>query len=337
MICWSHFGSREHRGQFSISMRILIVGGIGFIGGRLAEHLFKIGHEIILGGRNLRNSPDWLPQAEVTRIEWNDESALQHSCDGVDVIIHAAGMNAQECAANPVAALAINGLATARLVAAASRAKVKKIIYFSTAHVYASPLIGKFDEESCPRNTHPYASSHLAGENAVLDATKRGEIDGVVIRLSNAFGVPVHEHINCWKLLVNDLCRQAVEFNKCTLNTNGLEERDFISLTEVSRIVECLLYANVNHSEGIIFNLGTGESKTVLTMATLIQRRCAEFLGFEPELKYKNEGKIETLPSLIYGVGHLSKFGIKPSILSDIPEIDELLHFCQSTFSKGRP
>jgi len=317
-------------------MRILIVGGSGFIGSRLAAYFSKVGHQITLSGRNLSTPPDWLSHANVLRIEWGDDVSLQRSCDGVDVIIHAAGMNAQDCAANPVAALAFNGLATARLVAAASRAKVKRFIYFSTAHVYAAPLIGNLNERSYPKNIHPYASSHLAGENAVLGANNRGEIEGVVIRLSNAFGVPAHEHINCWKLLINDLCKQAIQFNKCTLNTNGLEERDFISLTEVSRIVECLLKANINHNEGTIFNLGTGESKTVLTMAKIIQRRCAEILGFEPELKYKNEGVVERLPSLTYGVEHLSTLGIKVSTLPDIPEIDGLLYFCQSTFGKGR-
>jgi len=71
-------------------------------------------------------------------------------------------------------------------------------------------------------------------------------------------------------------------------------------------------------------------------MAKIIQRRCAEILGFEPELKYKNEGVVERLPSLTYGVEHLSTLGIKVSTLPDIPEIDGLLYFCQSTFGKGR-
>ena len=104
-----------------------------------------------------------------------------------------------------------NGVATKRLVEAASRAGVKKFIYLSTAHVYASPLVGTITEQTLPNNSHPYASSHLAGESAVLNADERGVIQGVVMRLSNAYGAPMHKGVNCWMLVVNDLCRQAVQ------------------------------------------------------------------------------------------------------------------------------
>jgi hypothetical protein len=55
-------------------------------------------------------------------------TAPEYSCDGVYVVIQAAGMNAQDCAADPVAALTFNGVATARLVMAASRTGVQRFI-----------------------------------------------------------------------------------------------------------------------------------------------------------------------------------------------------------------
>ena len=110
-------------------MRILITGGFGFIGGRIAAYLSQAGHQVLLGSRNERNPPVWLPQAEVVKSQWGDECAIQNSCEGVDVIVHAAGMNAQDCAADPIAAYDFNGVATKRLVEAASRVGVKKFIY----------------------------------------------------------------------------------------------------------------------------------------------------------------------------------------------------------------
>jgi UDP-glucose 4-epimerase len=95
-------------------MHILITGGFGFVGGRIAMHLGQLGHQIILGTRHSIASPDWLPQAEVSKIVWDDEVVLERSCEGVDLIIHAAGMNAKDCNTDPVSALAFNGLATAR-------------------------------------------------------------------------------------------------------------------------------------------------------------------------------------------------------------------------------
>jgi UDP-glucose 4-epimerase len=161
-----------------IKRKILITGGMGYVGGRLAVHLAQAGHQIVLGSRNASSPPVWLPQAEVLQIAWGDAGALEQSCDGVDVVIHAAGMNAQDCAADPAAALGFNGVATARLVAAACRAGVQRFIYLSTAHVYASPLVGAITEETCPRNMHPYATSHIAGEHAVLYANQHKQIRG---------------------------------------------------------------------------------------------------------------------------------------------------------------
>ena len=166
MNCWNRYGSKVRRGRFSLAMRILITGGFGFVGGRLAVHLAQAGHQVLIGSRNESNPPDWLPQAEVAQIKCNDDCFIESSWEGVDVIIHAAGMNAQDCAADPVAALDVNGVATARLVEAASRAGVKKFIYLSTAHIYASLLVGTITEETLPRN--PYAQGcellDVAGE-----------------------------------------------------------------------------------------------------------------------------------------------------------------------------
>ena len=85
-------------------------------------------------------------------------------------------MNSQDCANDPVAALEFNGVATTRLVSAALSSGVKKFIYLSTAHIYSSPLVGKISEETYPKNFHPYATSHLAGEMAVLKAYKKKKL-----------------------------------------------------------------------------------------------------------------------------------------------------------------
>ena len=313
-------------------MRILITGGFGFVGGRLAVHLAQAGHQIILGTRHSINSPDWLPQAEVVKISWDDLVALERICDGVDVIIHAAGMNAQDCVADPIAALAFNGLATAKLVAAASRGGIKEFIYLSTAHVYASPLVGIITENSCPNNLHPYATSHLAGEKAVLSADARGELPGIVLRLSNAFGAPMHRDANCWMLLVNDLCKQAVQTRKLVLQTSGLQHRDFIGLTEVCCVVEKLVDPN-QILQANVFNMGAGVSQSVLEMAQLIQQRCNKALGYIPELQHKHSGLDERYPTLTYHTDNLNALSISCKSQTNTVEIDKLLQFCWATFN----
>ena len=334
MSCLNHSGLKVRRGLYSVTLRILITGGFGFVGARLAVHLAQAGHQIVLGSRNASSHPVWLPEADVAKIEWNDDAALEHYCDGVDVVIQAAGMYAQECAADPVAAMAFNGLATARLVSAASRAGVRRFIYLSTAHVYASPLVGTITEETCPRNLHPYATSHLAGEQAVLGISHRGQMQGIVLRLSNAFGAPVHKVVNCWMLLVNDLCKQAVQTRKLVLQTNGLQQRDFIALTQVCRIVEYLTVVHGELSQSAIFNVGSGESQSVFEMAQIIQQRCVEVLGFEPFLQRGEGGSDEIHPMLRYCAVNLALLGMKLNNTDNTAEIDNLLLYCERAFTK---
>ena len=334
MSYWNLSGRRVRRGLFSLAMRILITGGFGFVGGRLAVHLAQVGHQITLGSRHSLSSPDWLPQAKVAKIAWDDEAALERNCDEIDVIIHAAGMNAQDCAADPVAALAFNGLATAKLVASANRASVKKFIYLSTAHVYANPLVGIITEKTCPSNLHPYATSHFAGEHAVLSTSNLGDLQGIVLRLSNAFGAPMHKDVNCWMLLVNDLCKQAVQTRNLVLQTSGLQQRDFISLTDVCRTIEKLVIGQAELKQANVFNVGDGVSQSVLEMAKLIQQRCLKVLGFKPELQHKQVGFNEQHLSLNYRTDSLNSLGIGCKSLDYLEEIDSLLRFCQDVFSQ---
>jgi UDP-glucose 4-epimerase len=316
-------------------MRILIAGGFGFVGGRIARQLFQAGHQVILGSRHSRMPPDWLPDVAVAQTEWRDEIALEKVCTGVDVVIQAAGVNAQDCAAHPVTALEVNGLATARLYAAASRAGVNKFLYISTAHVYGSPLAGIITEEVCPRNLHPYATSHLAGENAVLNSSQKKGIQGIVLRLSNAFGEPVHKDVNCWMLLLNDLCRQAVETGKMVLQSSGFQYRDFITMSEVCRIIEHLATHELETNLTGVFNVGSGASHSVLDIAKLVQRRCKLTLGFEPELLRPEAAIGEKHEGLTYKVEKLEKLGLKVS--KDFStEIDQLLKFFYTSNEQRR-
>jgi UDP-glucose 4-epimerase len=315
-------------------VRILITGGFGFVGGRLAQHLHQAGHEIILGSRNASSPPDWLPQAEVKQTKWHDGRALEQACNGADVVIHAAGMNAQDCLTDPVAALEFNGLAAARLLEAASRSGVKRFVCLSTAHVYANPLMGTITEESCPRNLHPYAASHLAGENVVLSASERGQIEGIVLRLSNAFGAPAHKDANCWVLLVNDLCRQAVQSGKLVLRSSGLQQRDFISITEVVRVATTLSTRALDVQLPGVFNVGSGVSQSVLELAKMVQQRCKLVLGFEPELQRLATGADERHEKLEYLTDKLNKIGLTVST-NHSDEIDSLLAFCSASFKRS--
>ncbi|WP_419177007.1 SDR family oxidoreductase [Desulfosediminicola sp.] len=332
MNCSNRFGQKVLLGLSSLTMRILITGGFGFIGGRLAVYLGSLGHDIVLSSREKFNPPSWLPKAVVTKVSWESDQELEKCCKGIEVVIHAAGMNAQDCALDPVAAISFNGVATSRLVSAASKMAVKRFIYLSTAHVYMNPLVGVITEDTCPRNMHPYATSNLAGEYSILGARQRCEIEGVVLRLSNVFGAPTHRNVNCWMLLVNDLCRQAVTTRNMVLLTNGQHQRDFIGMSQVCRVIEKFVFPQQAFRQIEIANIGSGVSQPVLDMAILVQQRCREVLGFEPLIERPIGASDESQPNLQYQSEVLPRLDVGSESQVSTTDIDELLRFCQSSF-----
>ena len=233
-------------------MKILITGGFGYIGGRLAKAIIaNTEHRVILGSRESKSIPNGLDGATGVLIRWDSPESLNRITSGVDVVIHASGMNSQDCEDDPNMALEVNGIATSNLLMAAIKQKVGRFIYLSTIHVYGTPLAGRITEDSPTVGIHPYATSHQAGEDAVLMENKKGSIKGIVVRLSNAFGAPIHNDVNCWTLLVNDLCKQAVNHQELVLSSSGRQKRDFVSLTNVCSAIIHLTECNLDDVDSL--------------------------------------------------------------------------------------
>lgn len=303
------------------------------MGGRLSQYLSAAGHDVFLGSRSFHEGPDWCGGGQVVKTDWTDESVLRSICSSVDVVVHASGMNAQDCAKDPVAALQFNGVSTASLAGVAATAGVKRFIYLSTAHVYAAPLVGRLDEDVLPQNHHPYATSHLAGEKAALYAGRQA-MDTVVLRLSNAFGRPVMKDVNCWMLLVNDLCRQAVVTGELKLQTSGMQMRDFLPISEACRLMGSVVETTGRRMPHSIVNVGASVSMSVLEMAERIRRRCKLTLGFEPTLVIPEVRADAPAAGLNYSTERLQQFKVTLDPNPDA-ELDDLLQFCQLHFSKG--
>jgi UDP-glucose 4-epimerase len=313
-------------------MNILITGGFGYLGGRIAKSLSENGHQVVLGSRSKQKTPSWLPQAEVVKLVWKEEDSLKSICEEVDIVIHSAGMNAQDCTLDPAAAIEFNGEATARLIRASLAAGASRFIYLSTAHVYCSPLTGKITEESRPSNKHPYATSHIAGEDALLNLTNNNKnFEGIVLRLSNVVGSPIHKNSNCWMLVVNDLCRQVVVDKKMVLRSDKSIERDYLPVTSVSAAVSFAVVQG--HLFGGVFNLSSGTTYSLRALTNLIAERALEVLGFCPAIEFglnsaSDSGDLEQL--------EISNNKLKESgfvIETDLAdEIDRLLLDCVNWF-----
>lgn len=312
-------------------MRILITGGMGFVGGRLAQYLVQNSlHEISIATRNPVGPAEWLPAAQVRRVDWNSVSKLTDLCHGFDVVAHLAGVNTVDATNDPVLAYEFNIVATERLVQAAVRAGVRRMIYLSTAHVYGSPLQGDVNEYTCPFPVHPYSISHRAAEDIVRMAHATNKLEGVIVRLSNAYGAPTHEAVKCWMLLVNDLCRQAVIDGRLVLNSSGQQYRNFIPMQFACAALAYLLEVPAVKLGDSLFNLGGNQSSRVLDIASRIADIAENMLGKKLELLRRTAEPGPASTPLLFSTErlHESGFSIDGNTYEE-KEIRGLLKYCQ--------
>ena len=314
-------------------MIILVTGGTGYLGGRICSSLVDSGYTVRIGVRNSRVAlPPELNKCEVVTLDLLDKKSLEYACTRAHVIIHLAAMNAQDCTKDPEAALLVNGLGTQNLLTAASNKNVSSFIYFSTAHVYGSPLVGVIDEKTLPRPTHPYSITHRLAEDYVLEFHGKRNMNGVVLRLSNAIGPPLTKDANCWMLFLNDICRQAIVEKKITLNSHPGTERDFIPIDSILDVVNKLVLPNELIHYGSIYNLGSGYSVTIGALSELVAKRCADLYDINPSISLKNSDVNSNAHQLEYDSKKIRNQRLLQKEYSLQSVVDQTLDFCVRNF-----
>ncbi len=311
---------------------VLITGGLGYLGGNLSNYLTNSGYQVVIGtSRPDAKLPSKLKKCSLIYTDFNKINSLIDACCNVDFVIHLASVNAQQSQEDYKLAIKVNGLGTHNLIQASIRNKIKYFIYFSTAHVYGTPLIGKIDEHTLPKPIHPYAISHRLAEDFLLGAIKKNEINGNVLRLSNSIGLPFSNEANCWILFVNDACKQAIVDHRIVINSDPDIERDFIPINVIGEITEYFL-SNQTINDYPVFNVGSGVSYSLLKIAEKIADRCEKLFGFCPKIVFSENNRAQNL-KLDYKVNKLNReMGYKAdNTLS--PLIDEVLKFCSAEFS----
>jgi len=311
---------------------VLISGGLGYLGGRIAKYLLDSGFQVRIGSSQSHpDVPSDLLSCEIVMCDLSDKRSLENACKNVSSIIHLASLNAQECDHDPEAALLINGLGTLNLLNAAKKMGVTKFVYFSTAHVYGSPLQGIIDENSTPRPIHDYAITHRLAEDYVLQANSNKDITGSILRLTNSVGSPLNSKANCWMLVVNDLCKQTVLNQSMELHSDELVQRDFIPISTVCSTVVDVLTSDV--LDGEIANISSSVVLTLRELTNLIADRSEVVLGFRPNINFKRLPKGKPLESLFISNSKLKSSGC--IIDTDLSyEIDQLLLNCNQWFAQ---
>ena len=309
---------------------VLITGGLGYLGGRIAAHLASVADwKVTISTRAVDATiPAWLPGGKVIGLDPATTDSLAQALEGFHAIVHLAGANEIVSGADPAGALISTTLGTVRLLQAAQKAGVARFLYFSTVHVYGKAA-GVITERTLPEPTHPYAITHRAAEDFVLAS---GSPLGLAIRLSNAVGAPTHSGIDRWTLAGNDLCRQAIVERRLTLNSSGLAKRDFLPLHDLCRATEHLLRLSDSDLKQRLFNVAAERNLSILELAELIASRCEQRLGYRPEIVRPAPRPGETAGDFQFSCERLRSTGFQANGSLD-REIDGMLEFCRAQFA----
>ena len=286
-------------------LKILITGGLGLIGGRLGYFLSDKGHNVTLATRanspNLKKNLSSGRSLNIKTIDWNNIKQIESLCASNELVIHSAGMNAHECSLNPEIAISSAVFNAAQLVKAALNSNVQKIIYLSSAHVYSSNLEGFIDEGTPTLNEHPYAKAHLSAEKEIINLENNRKIRPLVLRLSNCFGYPVFKNNNAWKLVANDLCKQAANTKKLIIKSDRFAQRDFLPIDLFCKTLNSFIGKKTFFDEkSKIINIGSGVSFSIFYLAQKIQQISEEIMGIYPEIVFTEQNSKELRSDLQY-------------------------------------
>ena len=312
--------------------KILITGGSRYLAGSIFSFLcqYKNYEVSICSSSNIQSKHGEL---NTLKVDWNKKSSLRNICKGKDIIIHCASPDADFSKKHPEASYEFSSKILDSFLNEAVNSKVKKFIYFSSAHVYQLKHEGVLNEKSPIIPQHPYGVSKKIAEQTLLNKKELIEIN--IIRLSNAFGIPSNKNLNCWKLVVNDFCKQAVLDKEILINSDGTEVRNFVSIHEVCRLIDFMIKCFFKGKLlPTIFNFGGNWTFSIFDMAKLIAKQYEKHFDLEPDIQIKKTQKISS-PKLNFNYDLIINSGFKPNN-NKMENIDELFLYVKNNFSDVR-
>lgn len=152
--------------------RVLVTGATGFVGGAIARRLRAAGHIVRIAVRSASAERAGLAKDGFESIAIGDLAGpidWAAALDGVDIVVHAAGLAHQPRSVDDGAMNRINADATARLALAARQAGVRRLLFISSIRAIAGPHSKQpLTDSTAAAPTDAYGRSKLAGEQAAF-------------------------------------------------------------------------------------------------------------------------------------------------------------------------
>ena len=280
--------------------RVLITGGLGFIGSNLALRLVREGARVCLCdamiegyGGNFENVREIRGDVEIHVADVRDESAMTALVAGREIVFHlAAQVSHVMSLSNPYPDIDINIKGTAALLEACRKHNPEAVVVRSGTRGQYGPAVSLPVSEDAPSDPRGlYEISQLSAEMICRTYTRIHGVRTVPLRLTNVYGPRAqmkHPHFG----VVNWFVRLALDGRSIPIFGSGGILRDFLYVDDC---VEALVRAAQEPAMiGEIVNVGNDRASTFLDVAKILQElvpgTAIAFTDFSPERRAQEPG-----------------------------------------------
>ncbi|MCE7975825.1 MAG: NAD-dependent epimerase/dehydratase family protein [Nitrospira sp. NTP1] len=255
--------------------RILITGGLGFIGSTLAMKLADLGADVTVVdslipeyGGNLSNTSGYESRLHINISDVRDEHSMRYLVQGKDYLFNLAGQTSHmDSMQDPSTDLEINCRAQLSILEACRRYNPEvKIVFASTRQIYGKPDSLPVAEDHLLRPVDVNGINKMAGEWYHILYNNVYDLRACALRLTNTYG-PRMRIKDARQTFLGIWVRQVIQGNAFDV-WDGHQVRDF---TYVDDAVEAFLLAAASDvANGQVFNLGGEAVINLKSLAELL-------------------------------------------------------------------
>ncbi|MEH7413680.1 NAD-dependent epimerase/dehydratase family protein [Neobacillus drentensis] len=290
-------------------MKVLVTGGLGFIGSHLVDQYIHNGYEVvILDNLSTGSLSNLNPEARFINLSILDDSLEDwlHK-EKPDIINHhAAQVNVRSSVSNPIYDVDTNLLGTIRLLQAAGKVGIKKFIFASSGGtVYGETPEIALPETFKTKPISPYGINKLASEFYIEFYAKQYGFQSIILRYSNVYGSRQNPASEAGVVSIfADHLRNGLS---PIVYGDGEQIRDYIHVSDV--VAANILVSQLESQAQEIFNVGTGKGTSLNDLLTLFYRL---YHGAKPPVYTK--AKAGELGFNVLSINKLSSLGWSPKI-----------------------
>lgn len=249
-------------------MRILVLGGTGFIGSHILDGLLKNGHYVRVIDRTVKYRQNKFPhQIEYIQADYGDSLVMLEALTSIDVVIHLVSSTVPKTSnLDSIADIQTNLVNSVQLLKYMQQAGVKRIIYFSSGGtVYGNPVRTPISEDEPTHPISSYGIIKLAIENYLYMYQELYDLKPIIFRVSNPYG-PRQGHLGS-QGVIGTFLRQIMDGHAIKIWGDGSVIRDYIYIADV--VSACL--AGINSEIIGTFNIGCGDGCSLLKIVNEIE------------------------------------------------------------------